>query len=701
GYQVILIGKASGITATHTLDVVVDPVFATVEVNIPAPSAPLAGIKYDVFILAGQSNMVGRGDWETTGAFPQAGSSYTMDYDKTTLRETTNTFIHNNDNSDGSAVTTMFREYGRLSHRPSILLPVALGGSAIAAWQDGTVLFNGAVTKMQELILYASNNNILLGTVNYVWLQGENDQYGYGLSGDVLAYMAAFNAMWYELKIASPQIDTAIILRVGLDPAWQYDTPTLEQLGYNIPRAQNQLVRIHDDVIFGHQALTEYIGTDMQPNVHFNQKGYEALGRETAAILTDYFVNGIEQHYITDDPSTAEIWGAAPTTFIEFKDSAVFKVSSDIVLASSYDYNEAGSMAGSTGDTILNTSIVLDDLTTWSMIIKRGEYAVGGDGYSYIAKSSTVASDWVFLDDNLKISTDETSRVTLLVTSAPGGEKNNNDILLTHEAGSGVLTMYSGAAGAQVQSEVWASSPSMIIDILLNSVQPNLPIDGLAFSFGELMRPNAHPLLMASSIIEVTEADSFAMTFDNDTIPDVGENYAGYATINGGFTYLASGAANLGVSGAYLAYIPNITSDQMIIGFRLEQATHENSPKGRYLQHINGGDTAAWLYMEKPGDGLNAIFRVQTALGIRTSIGFEHLIPNLGDTIDIVTILERNSIRIYFNGTLEHTGAISTPAYQYKTGKGLYAGGAARVAFGVQRMRIDKDITLDVATFLD
>lgn len=143
--------------------------------------------EYDVFVVAGQSNAVGKGS-STDSPDVQSGAAYEY-------KSTTDELVHlddpvGQDNSPetaadtGSAWPAFADEFYTQTGREAVYVPYSQGGSGQhpdtrsdpdLLWSSGGNLYYNARDKLQEAITFLEDQGHLLNIWGAVWLQGERD----------------------------------------------------------------------------------------------------------------------------------------------------------------------------------------------------------------------------------------------------------------------------------------------------------------------------------------------------------------------------------------------------------------------------------------------------------------------------------------------------------------------------------------------
>ncbi|AKU94139.1 Phage protein [Labilithrix luteola] len=194
---------------------------ADLDADVAAPS-PSSG--YDVFLLAGQSNMVGRGasfdaaldtphpaifQWgrgERDGMIVPAVAR--LDHNDTALLDRVGM---------GLSFAKAYYEASQPTPRPILLVPTARGGSSFSAhqWNPGDPLFEDAVLRGNAAMATDPGNRF----VAFLWHQGENDVGQY----DNATYSQALDAMIGAFRARVAGASSAPFILGQFCPDWSPD----------------------------------------------------------------------------------------------------------------------------------------------------------------------------------------------------------------------------------------------------------------------------------------------------------------------------------------------------------------------------------------------------------------------------------------------------------------------------------------------
>ena len=148
-----------------------------------------------IFVLAGQSNMAGRGSLDEAAAVsPDPRVVVFSPVDDKEVWHTATDPLHPDTNSRKAGVgpgMAFAHELLRLAPRiaPSIgLVPCAFGGSELARWEEGGDLFAAAVARVQRCLAEGEATDVIAGVL---WHQGESDCCDAALATSHAARLAA------------------------------------------------------------------------------------------------------------------------------------------------------------------------------------------------------------------------------------------------------------------------------------------------------------------------------------------------------------------------------------------------------------------------------------------------------------------------------------------------------------------------------
>ncbi|RYH10971.1 sialate O-acetylesterase [Tropicimonas sp. IMCC6043] len=217
-----------------------------------------------VFILAGQSNMVGRADFDGGAGFPDGVLQYT----RAGALEAPTTPLDHYDAQDGDMGLALQFAIGFRTANPDtdlVLLPAAMGGTGFSSgeWRIGGWLYASLVDRANAL--FAANPDFRLGGI--LWHQGEHDP---GYAG----YMADLDAMIAGLRndILAASETTPFLLG-ELAPDFIDGAADRAALNDIILDSPNRL--FHTAVVRSH--LPSRL-TDLGDDTHFDAASLRALG---------------------------------------------------------------------------------------------------------------------------------------------------------------------------------------------------------------------------------------------------------------------------------------------------------------------------------------------------------------------------------------------------------------------------------------
>ena len=216
-----------------------------------------------IFVLAGQSNMAGRGALDEAAAVPPdpRGVVFSPVDDKEVWHPATDP-LHPDTNGRKAGVgpgMAFAHELLRLAPRiaPSIgLVPCAYGGSELARWEEGGDLFAAAVARVRRCMAEGDATAVIAGVL---WHQGESD----GTSA-YDTYLGAWTAMYNGWLTDFPNVEGVYVMQVRSGcggPTWNR----------NVQRDLPDLL----DKVSGHMSTTGVAGHD---GCHFYNQTYVEWG---------------------------------------------------------------------------------------------------------------------------------------------------------------------------------------------------------------------------------------------------------------------------------------------------------------------------------------------------------------------------------------------------------------------------------------
>lgn len=246
----------------------------------------------DLFLLGGQSNMVGDGS-ETQSPDPPAGTSwYYTDANGGTLTQTDDPVQNVRsaedgtqwDASSGSLIPQFAVTYTNQCSRNTVFVQSAVGGTEQVAsisadaqhWDDGGDLYSESVAFLNDCETYLNNNSYNPTFKGVIWLQGESD--GAAINDGTITkadYKSAFENMISKYRAEYGSGMPFWIIEVGDRSSESY---------VEVQEAQREVALAQDNtyLISDKQKLYPERGY-MINDVHYNQTGYNLTG-EVAAL---------------------------------------------------------------------------------------------------------------------------------------------------------------------------------------------------------------------------------------------------------------------------------------------------------------------------------------------------------------------------------------------------------------------------------
>lgn len=235
--------------------------------------------KIDVFIIAGQSNAVGRGD---SSLSPKVPASQALKYYPPTnnFQAMQDPLVGYGDSSQtGSEWPQFAKTYYSLTGRKSLYILIAIGGTTAAQWANGSPT---AITMINSALAVArASYTDSVNLAGVIWQQGEQDGYD---STSAVSYKTSVLSMInsYRIAFSKPALPLYII-ELGIDSSG-------DNAHYDVIRqAQNDLADSNAYCyMINNQAKTFKTLHLMQNAAHYTQAGYNMIGMNAAYNLTKY-----------------------------------------------------------------------------------------------------------------------------------------------------------------------------------------------------------------------------------------------------------------------------------------------------------------------------------------------------------------------------------------------------------------------------
>lgn len=329
------------------------------EDNYLPMEVPTAGQTFDIHIMIGQSNMMGRGDFKKVTTSPPQGTSYTWNFGEDGLRPTTNSFTHNADSSNAGFITGYAKSLYQNSSigRKVIICPAARGNTSLPEWLPGTDLYNGIISTFTSLKAYMETNNLIMGNICINMHQGESDMHGNGAKGNGIVYLNNLHQIRWALQEDFPELNEFIIHRVGIDAPANYENSKY----FRIMQAQHAAAYLSPDLFkLGYLACASFYGTSDQNDVHYTQEGYNRWGDEAGGYVIDGLENDnwLDPNDISQDPSYQFVAGANIDVFITSANNTI--ISKNLENPENYIVPSQGSLGQLSASIPLTTPINQD-----------------------------------------------------------------------------------------------------------------------------------------------------------------------------------------------------------------------------------------------------------------------------------------------------------------------------------------------------
>lgn len=245
----------------------------------------------DLFLIGGQSNTEGTGDPDSAPTVPAgAGYEYVPGDDA---------LVHLEEpvgEDDGAASWAVFaRKYYDLTGRPIVVVPTAVGGSAQHAdadggnghWDDGGELRSGAITAVRRCRRHLDREGITYEFRGVLWHQGETEAMQIDASVvSIEQYERAFGRMVRTFRdtFDEPALDV-FLFQIGRHR--DEDTE-----GWRAVRAAQERFADEGVHLVFEDAVTFADSGNMQDVVHYDQGGYNRMGREGAGRIAAIVTHG-------------------------------------------------------------------------------------------------------------------------------------------------------------------------------------------------------------------------------------------------------------------------------------------------------------------------------------------------------------------------------------------------------------------------
>lgn len=243
----------------------------------------------DLFIITGQSNAEGRGD-STLSPAAFNGLYITGSTITTPLVDPVGGA------STGSAWPSFSNEWARRTGRKSAFVEQATGGTALlpdtggANWSPSGTLRALAVTAANNAITAINASTYTLGTVYFVW--GEGETVAANINGSTITaalYQTALKALADYFKAQVPSMSQMVVIQLGRDGSPTGGSTGIGTGGTNvmaIRKAQYDACTENANLLMGYRGSYSFATSGMQADaLHYNQAGYNVMGKAAAIDL--------------------------------------------------------------------------------------------------------------------------------------------------------------------------------------------------------------------------------------------------------------------------------------------------------------------------------------------------------------------------------------------------------------------------------
>jgi hypothetical protein len=237
--------------------------------DIKESKSPLQATDFNVIVLAGQSNMVGRAPIEVgvDDDYSEITSNvFQYGYDSGEITVATNPLDHADEWPSTTGVWLEFVKsvQSSMPDKPILLIPVAKGGTGLVTnqWNKGDQYYEAAVTRINAVM--ANAGNTLKGIV---WMMGENDA-----DSENDTYLADFTTMWSNMKSDCSISDSVPVL---LSTISLNNVPTYGPIiNADINSFSNSLIN---------SAVVDTTDLDLLDEWHYTAAGLRTIGQRLGA----------------------------------------------------------------------------------------------------------------------------------------------------------------------------------------------------------------------------------------------------------------------------------------------------------------------------------------------------------------------------------------------------------------------------------
>lgn len=252
-------------------------------------------MKYDVFLIGGQSNAETNGDKSSVTAFsPPVGGVFKWNG---------SAIVHGDDpitNNTGVGTGSIWPRFGityfQVTGRPVLFVSAAVGGTSLAPEADQGSGYWGpgansktyaAIAKLQAVMAYITSQGDTYDLKGMLWCQGEADALAINNGQSSAFNMQSANGwMKWQLRLAFGSTFPIYIFRTG--------TYTPNDNGYaQIRQAQGEMIGedYYSRIVFRDAVNFESVGWMQTDHIHWHQKGLNWAGHSAAVNIITGGVN--------------------------------------------------------------------------------------------------------------------------------------------------------------------------------------------------------------------------------------------------------------------------------------------------------------------------------------------------------------------------------------------------------------------------
>lgn len=251
----------------------------------------------DVVIFMGQSNMAGRG--ENAALAPQLEINTGFEYRAVTdsfglyhlaapFGKYENVVGGLNDVSrktgievkSGGMVASLCKTYFENTGIPIVAVSASISGTSVKQFQPGGGILEDAVNRLNQCKDFLNQNKYNIRHVYMVWCQGESDR-----SMETECYIQYMKTLIEEMR--QNGVEMCFVIQTG-------ERVNEKDFYKNVQEGQKKLCNTYEYAYLATDIATTFVNKGlMHDDVHYSQRGYNMLGKETGIAMAQY-VNMLE-----------------------------------------------------------------------------------------------------------------------------------------------------------------------------------------------------------------------------------------------------------------------------------------------------------------------------------------------------------------------------------------------------------------------